>query len=564
MRITLRRKVLGLMIVSVVTIATVLSTVFILNLISRGRERVDAYRTMLLSERKQQIRGYVEMAVKLLVKLPPEEAMRTVKQMRYGENGYLWINDFNNRMISHPDPRLEGTDQTNLKDPNGIFILREITRLCREKGQGYLEYKWKMPGQEVLKPKISYAMSIPGTNRIAGTGIYIDDIETQVAAERHKIKGEVSVTIAESVGISLAFTVLLLVFAVHLVKRHITGPLEAISRIIKDFDNDLTITVPVTTDDEVGTLARWLNEHFSKLRHIIGMVSEMTEKVHSHAGTIASGMEQQSAFAMQLSSSVVEISSTMEEFSSTASQIAQHSQGVVERADKTLDDSKNGASEVENLTFKVNDISQNIQTNLTEIVELGRKSKEINKVMLIINNIANQTKLIAFNAALEAASAGEAGKRFGVVAVEIRHLADSVVESTSEIEGKITEILDSVNRLVMFSEKSFQLIQEGQDYAAHTVTMLIESVDGVEETTSAARQISLSTQQQQIASSQVVLALKEIEQGVRFSTNSIHTSNGVVRELAESASQLKALVSTFNLGTCGETPLTAVTMDAGA
>ena len=548
MRITLRRKVLGLMVVSVVTVATVLTFVSIVNLCSRGNERIASFRATLLSEKKQQIRGYVEIAVKLLEKMPPEEAKKTVKRMRYGENGYIWVNDFNNVMISHPDPRLEGKDQSDLKDPNGVYILREITRLCREKGQGYVEYMWKMPGQESMKPKISFAMAIPGTDRIAGTGIYIDDIDTQVAKERQKIRREVSVTIAESIGISFAITILLLVLAMYLVKRHITGPLEAISVIIKDFNNDLTVTIPVTTEDEVGTLARWLNEHFSKLRHVIGAVSEMIDKVNAHAGTISNTMDQQSGFATQLSSSVMEISSTMEEFSSTATQIARHSQDVVERADKTLDDSKNGAAEVENLTFKVNDISENIQANLTDIVELGRKSKEINKVMEIINNIANQTKLIAFNAALEAASAGEAGKRFGVVAVEIRRLADSVVESTSEIEGKIAEILDSVNRLVMSSEKSSQLIQEGQAYASHTVSMLIESVDGVEETTNAARQISLSTQQQQIASSQVVLALKDIEQGVRFSTNSIHQSHDVIGELAELAGELKSLVSTFNLG----------------
>jgi methyl-accepting chemotaxis protein len=281
---------------------------------------------------------------------------------------------------------------------------------------------------------------------------------------------------------------------------------------------------------------------------IIGKVSVITDKIHTHVGAIALTMDQQSGFSTQLSSSVVEISSTMEEFSSTASQIAQHSESVVERADRTLDDTKNGAAEVENLTFKINDISQNIQTNLEEIVELGRKSKEINKVMEIINNIANQTKLIAFNAALEAASAGEAGKRFGVVAVEIRRLADSVVESTTEIEGKITEILDSVNRLVMSSEKSFQLIQEGQEYASHTVVMLIESVDGVEETAGAARQISLSTQQQQIASGQVVLALKDIEQGVRYATDSIHQTNKVTDELADLSEQLKKLVMTFKAG----------------
>jgi methyl-accepting chemotaxis protein len=279
---------------------------------------------------------------------------------------------------------------------------------------------------------------------------------------------------------------------------------------------------------------------------IFGNVAGITEKIHSNAGAIALTMDQQSGFSSQLSSSVVEISSTMEEFTSTASQIAQHSQSVVERADKTLEDTKIGAAEVENLSFKVNDLSHNIQANLSEIVDLGKKSKEINKVMEIINNIANQTKLIAFNAALEAASAGEAGKRFGVVAVEIRRLADSVVESTAEIEGKITEILDSVNRLVMTSEKSFQLIQEGQEYASHTVSMLIESVDGVEETTDAARQISLSTQQQQIASGQVVLALKDIEQGVRHSTDSIRQTNFATEELAELSNQLRMLVETIS------------------
>ena len=294
---------------------------------------------------------------------------------------------------------------------------------------------------------------------------------------------------------------------------------------------------------------------------IIGKVSGITEEIHSHVRTIALTMDQQSGFSTQLSSSVVEISSTMEEFSSTASQIAQHSQSVVERADRTLEDTKVGAAEVENLSFKVNDLSHNIQANLSEIVELGRKSKEINKVMEIINNIANQTKLIAFNAALEAASAGEAGKRFGVVAVEIRRLADSVVESTAEIEGKITEILDSVNRLVMSSEKSFQLIQEGQEYASHTVSMLIESVDGVEETADAARQISLSTQQQQIASSQVVLALRDIEQGVRFATDSIHQTNSVTDELQGLSEQLRKVVMSFKSGKDGGGQGTALSGD---
>ncbi|MDD5285889.1 MAG: PAS domain-containing methyl-accepting chemotaxis protein [Desulfuromonadaceae bacterium] len=275
---------------------------------------------------------------------------------------------------------------------------------------------------------------------------------------------------------------------------------------------------------QLGKNGRWLFFTAAPMKdpngNLLGVIETLQDitKQKDMEQTIAQTIDQQSEFTIQLSSSVVEISSTMEEFTSTASQIARHSQGVAERADNTLEDTKTGSAEVENLACKVNNININIQANITEIVELGRKSKEINKVMEIINNIANQTKLIAFNAALEAASAGESGKRFGVVAVEIRRLADSVVDSTTEIEGKIREILDSVNRLVMSSEKSFQLIKEGQECASRTVAMLKESVNGVEETTNAARQISLSTQQQQIASSQVLMALKDIELGVRHST----------------------------------------------
>jgi len=519
-----------------------------MNIRSRGDERIAAYHATLVSEREQQIKGYVEMAVRLLEKTPLDETRKTVSNMRYGQSGYLFIQDFNNIFIVHPDPRLEGTNQSELRDPNGVYIVREITRICREKGEGFVHYMWKMPGQEVMKPKITFVKAVPSRSWIIGTGIYVDDIDVAVAKERGTIRREVMNSIVEYVAITLIFLVILLTMTFFLVNRFIAGPIESITGMLKNFNNDLTVTIPVTTADEVGELARWFNEHIAKLNQIIGKILAVTGKIHSHASIIASTMDQQSGFTTELSSSVVEISSTMEEFSSTASQIAQHSHGVVERADRTLDDTKNGATEVENLNFKINDISQNIQANLTEIVELGKKSKEINKVMEIINNIANQTKLIAFNAALEAASAGEAGKRFGVVAVEIRRLADSVVESTSEIEGKITEILDSVNRLVMSSEKSFQLIQEGQQYASHTVAMLIESVDGVEETASAARQISLSTQQQQIASSQVVLALKDIEQGVRFATGSICQTNGETGELMELSHLLGILLETFKVG----------------
>jgi methyl-accepting chemotaxis protein len=310
---------------------------------------------------------------------------------------------------------------------------------------------------------------------------------------------------------------------------------------------DLTQRLETSAQDEIGQVTRAFDHVTSHFRTTISLVSEVTGRIYIHGGTITSSMEQQASFATELSSSVVEIASTMEEFSSTATQIAQHSQGVAERADRTLEETRHGAAEVESLANKINNINQGIKNSLVEILDLGRKSTEINKVMEIINDIANQTKLIAFNAALEAASAGESGKRFGVVALEIRRLADSVVESTGEIEGRITEILDTINRLVMTSEKSSHIAEQGQEHAARTVASLTGILNAVEETTDAARQISLSTQQQQIASGQVVIALKEIEHGVKFSTDAISNTKDATAELAAFSHKLRDLVNSFKI-----------------
>ncbi len=111
------------------------------------------------------------------------------------------------------------------------------------------------------------------------------------------------------------------------------------------------------------------------------------------------------------------------------------------------------------------------QHSLKEIVDLGGKSKEISKIMEIIDTVADQTKLIAFNAALEASSAGEAGKRFGVVAAEIRRLADSVTESTGEIAKKVGEIQESIGRLVITSEKGALGIEQGMDDSSRTAAV---------------------------------------------------------------------------------------------
>jgi len=280
-------------------------------------------------------------------------------------------------------------------------------------------------------------------------------------------------------------------------------------------------------------------------------IPRVIEKIPvSHKKTpkeISSGVQEQASVASQNSASVTEISSTVEELSASSSQVAENAESVAEISSSALHESERGMEAMETLKSKMDLITEDNQTSIKEIVDLGNKSKEIGKVMEMINNIADQTKLIAFNAAIEASSAGEAGKRFGVVAVEIRRLADNVMESTGEIQSKVDEIQQAINRLVVTSEKGSKRIQEGTDLAAQTIGELENLVKGAKTAADAAAQISLSTNQQKTATDQVLAALKEIVNGTRQSSNAIKQTSSVTVKLSEMSADLKAMVSKFKI-----------------
>jgi methyl-accepting chemotaxis protein len=276
---------------------------------------------------------------------------------------------------------------------------------------------------------------------------------------------------------------------------------------------------------------------------VLGQVSEGVKKSGSHAGMLAVSVSQYGAVASQESASIAEITSTTEELSASSTQIADHAKTVVDIAQKTWEDTKKGATAIESMIMKMSEIHQDSQKSAEEIIALGRKSKEITKVMEIINTIADQTKLLAFNAALEASSAGEAGKRFGVVAAEIRRLADSVTDSTGEIEGKISEIQEAVNNLAVASEKSSQGIEQGLSFSADTAGLLSEIVGAAHSTMDSAKQISLSTQQQRTANGQVVAALREIMAGTSTTATSIEAMGTISHELAELSEGLERLLT---------------------
>lgn len=345
----------------------------------------------------------------------------------------------------------------------------------------------------------------------------------------------------EGVGSILLGLFIAMLIARPLVRR-IDTVIEGLDRVA---GGNLASPIAVEGQDEIGALAIATNEMRQRLHDLVAEIGAHATAVNTVAHEISAAVEHQAASSAEMSSSVAEITSTMEELSASSSEIAENSNAVVSMANQTLANSRKGAEGVQTVLGRMDDIRSDNQHNLQEIIALGAKSKEIGKVMEIINTIADQTRLIAFNAALEASSAGEAGKRFSVVAAEIRRLADSVTDSTGEIETRVGEIQDSISRLVITSDKGAGVIAGGITASADSAERLEEIVTAATDTSSAAQQISLSTQQQKTASSQVVVALREIVTANAYTAKSTARMVQVGKDMSHLSAELFKAASNF-------------------
>lgn len=341
-------------------------------------------------------------------------------------------------------------------------------------------------------------------------------------------------------------------------------PLTRFQRQLKEITHSLDLSRRVETDDraELGDLADQTNQLLERLSRAIAAVSTNALALNQVADRLAqtaglSGIQggdirheanqTMAASVEEMASSVAEITSTMEELSTSSTQIADHSQSVVDVANQTLERSRKGSTAMQLLQTKMQDIRSDSEQSLAEIMTLGAKSKQISKVMELINTLAAQTKLIAFNAALEASSAGESGRRFSVVANEIRRLADSVTDSTQEIEGHTDDIQQAINRLVVASEKGATSIEQGVEASISTNQDLEAVLKAASQTSSAAQQISLSTQQQKTASNQVVIALRDIDTASARNAHSVRSITEISQDMVQMSAELNALVQEFTL-----------------
>ena len=415
---------------------------------------------------------------------------------------------------------------------NKILLSADKLKLALD-GKGQLSY--------ITIHNLSYAVMAEAIKDYSGNPIGVIEIAMDRSHYLASINKSKSTAIVVGL-LAVLFGVLLSFLSAKTIVRRIKKVILILNQIA---DGDLTVAINNSSKDEIGQLANAAGQMQLQLSQVVDKVHEHAQSVYTAAQQISSEVGGQASTSSELSASVTEITSTMEELSASSLQISEHANSVVGIANHTLNSSKQGLDAVQGVQHRMIDIQEDNKNSLHEIVDLGKKSKEISKIMDIINSLADQTKLIAFNAALEASSAGDAGKRFGVVAAEIRHLADSVTESTGEIEGKVNEIQESISRLVITSEKGAKGIDQGMAESSQTSEYLSELVASADETSTSAQQISISTQQQKTASDQVVVALREIVTATTHTKEAVNHIAEVSQHMTGLSSDLKTMVGQF-------------------
>jgi methyl-accepting chemotaxis protein len=331
------------------------------------------------------------------------------------------------------------------------------------------------------------------------------------------------------------------VLAAGLVGNNMIAPLGRVVESVKSAcQGEIGRKVQVDTNDEFGVLARSYNQMIDLIVYLIRQTQESSRRLAQSSSDILSATEQQASGSAQQAASISETTATMEELAATYRQIADNANQVVKMAEASLGSAESGQQAVMNTLTAMEEIKSRAQSSASKILALGERSQQIGQVLSIINNIADQTKILALNAAIEAARAGEAGKGFSVVAIEIRKLAESVVDSTGEISTIMTEIQSAANDLVLSTEQELKQVQEGVDLAGVTGDSLDQILEMIEQTTVAAKEISAGTQQQRSATEQVVKAMKEVAAvaqqtaaGSRQVAGAAETLSGIARESAQ-------------------------------
>lgn len=469
------------------------------------------------------------------------QAIASLRQLRFDGDNYVFILNREYEFILSPaKAELEGTSGKNATDQNGKPYMRELvdTAIGNPEG-GYVAYVWPKPGHNGVVPKVSYASLSPKWGWVIGAGIYMDDVNAAFWQQAYKMLG-------------VAIPVILLIVAIFLlvarsILKQLGGEPDHVVSIVRAIaGGDLRTGIELGKADKNSMLSA-VADMRDGLVVMLKKTVQVAETITGHAEHIATAASQVAAASHDQAHATSSSAAALEEVTVSINEVSEIASATEERAKETLNKAATGEVAVHKAAAEVAEVERLITTSATKVEELKIRSIEIGTVASVIKDIADQTNLLALNAAIEAARAGEQGRGFAVVADEVRKLAERTSEATTRIASTVESVQIDTDGVVNTMHEAVPQVQASMAQVNEVATILVDIRNEADDSVAKARDVAQATREQGTAANELAANVERIASMAEEVSATMGGNAGAAREMQEMAVELKSAVSQFKL-----------------
>ncbi|MGD8931058.1 MAG: methyl-accepting chemotaxis protein [Chromatiales bacterium] len=429
-----------------------------------------------------------EVAGRLSREEAQSNALELIKQLRYEDKEYFWLNDMQPYMIMHPyKPELDGKDLSQVKDPAGKQLFVAFVNKVRDDGAGFVNYLWPKPGKDEPVRKVSYVKGFAPWDWVIGSGIYLEDVEE--AYWQHW----------QNSLVSLSIVISLLALLSTLLAKSITAPLLKAGSVLEQMTNgdaEQSEGLDSLGRSEISDLARHFNHFVDRLHRLVTQLLQGSESLLHSTNQVSDIAHQTSQAADQQRTETSLVATAMQDLLAAASNVSSNTVQAAKAAEQADLLAKESKQVIAGNIASITNLHDSIKSTSLVLKQLQSGSDAIGGIVETIQGISEQTNLLALNAAIEAARAGEQGRGFAVVADEVRELAKRTQDSTMEIEKMIGELQRSAEAAVTTVETGKQEAAAGVGHAQQTGEVLEQIVTAISQITQMNNQIATAAEEQ--------------------------------------------------------------------
>ena len=524
------------------------------------RNFIELYRTSLFNDFDNQAKSEVETAVGMLQALydrhqkdgtplavTKKQAADMLRSLRYGDEGYFWADTTDGVNIVLLGKPSEGTSRIDMQDAKGNYLIREIIKNGRQPGGGYTDYWFPKKGETEPSPKRGYSLEFKPFNWVVGTGNYVNDLDAIVKKASDESRNSLRQGMYLIFGVTLVLMALIAVVSIIVTRRlllHIgTEPahLEEIARQVAAGDLTYSFT------QGKGGVYEAMRQMVERMSALIGSLAETSRQLSSASSQLNSTAEQMSLGTEEVAAQAGAVATASEEMSATSTDIANNCHMAADNAQQATESTRNGFEVVKNIVDGIRERGEEARANAKNIESLGERSDQIGEIVATIEDIADQTNLLALNAAIEAARAGEQGRGFAVVADEVRALAERTTGATKEISGMIKAIQNETATAIVSIEAGAKGAEQGAVSAAQLETALQAILEQVHAVSMQVSQIATAAEEQTATTNEITNNIHQISQVVQETSRGTQESAGAAVILSHQAEELQSFVRQFRL-----------------